>query len=752
MLEHNVQVGINLQCLLLYSLCSKALVMQPKNILRYFFFLLFITQTGNAFAQTNVRAWYANGQVWIVWQAQLPLQETYGIYKNGSSFSNTSQATVIGRPFAYEYLPGTFIEQTGNKAFTYTIPKPDGSTYTLAPGEGLFVETVTSSGAAYYAVVAWGKTAISPGVNITPSAVNYTYDPVKEPVTCHLQLANTLNGGYKARWYSMWLLGKQDLQAGRPDFPVMANVFKNGMPAMFIVSEALNMDTSRGKLIPATHWLHGGGGSAIQHTADKTDQFNIAPKLGISVSHTDDLVQKIVHEGDTVITSGRTSWFGWVKSHNSFNPGFQAGPGDTIINYTQRRILWINAWIIKNYQVDPNRVALQGYSMGSGGVSALGKAFPSLFSTVSAFNNGFRRSQEETITQIQGTVEANLPTNLRYKNNQAVHFNEVMDMHTLISSSRDLPIFRTWAGKNDINDRMHWGPDLVAQYRKVDSLGYGMQISWDERPHTYETLGYHWIQSNTAQTTLDNLATQELYNSKQSYPAFFNHRLDSNNNDPGTGKMGINNGDGDNWGTWGGYHRWDINNVVDRNEVWSVVAWLESGAVFGNDNCPVDALSADLAIRRPQVFKLGASRPLSWQVTDAVSGDVIQQGKTVPRADSLVVLPKVTVYKENVRKVRIRVFDPFVATKNVAGDAKQKLQIAPNPSSGLALLTFLSEKETLAEVNAVATNGSTTSFQAQLKAGENQIPLSAFDHLPAGFYVVDVRAEGQRVAAKWMKL
>lgn len=725
--------------------------MNLRHTLRLILTLQLMLTVFLAFAQTNVRAWYAQGQVWVIWQAKLPLPETYAIYKSTTAFSNVSQATPIGRPFAYEYLPGTFIEQTANKQFTYTIPKPDGSTYTLAPGEGLFVETVTNSGSAYYAVVEWGKTAISAGVNITPSAVNYTYDPIKEPVTCHLQLANTLNGGYKARWYSIWLLGKQDLQAGRPDFPVMANSFKNGMPAMFIISEALNMDTSRGKLIPATHWLHGGGGTAIQHTADKTEQFNIAPKLGISVSHNDDFVYKLVNLGDTVFTTGRTAWFGWPKTYNPFDPGFHAEPGDTIINYTQRRVLWVNAWIIKNYRVDPNRVALQGYSMGSGGVGALGKAFPNLFSTVCGFNNGFRRSQEETITQLQGTVEQNLPTNLRYKNNQAVQFNEVMDMVTLISSSRDLPIFRTWAGKNDPNDRMHWGPDLVAQYRKVDSLGYGIQISWDERPHTYETLGFHWIQSNTAQTALDNLATQELFNSKQSYPAFFNHRLDPNNNDPGTGKMGINNGDGDNWGTWGGYHRWDLNSIEDQAGLWSATAWLESKAVFANDNCPSNSLIADLALRRLQKFSPRPGSEVNWQVRDLATNAILQSGKVTVRPDGLVVLPKIVLYKEDLRKVRIIVTDPLVATRQASEEVKLKLQIEPNPSYGAATLTLSSPKTAEATVRAIATSGQVRVFKTSLKIGENRVSLAPFEGLPAGFYAIELLVEGQRNVGKWLK-
>ncbi|MEQ1747268.1 MAG: hypothetical protein ABMA02_17690 [Saprospiraceae bacterium] len=706
------------------------------------------------FAQQNVRAWYAEGQVWVVWETSQPFPETYGIYKGTQPFTSTAQATVIGRPFAYEYLPGTFVQQTGSTNFTYKIPKPDGNTYTLAPGEALFVETVVSSGSAYYAVVLWGNTAVTAGVNRTQNPVTFTYDPVNDPVTCHLQLTNTLSSNHKANWYCLWVLGKQDHWAGRPDFPVMANLPKNGMPAMFIVSEALNTDTTGGKRIPATHWFHGGGGSAIQHTADKAKQFNIAPQVGISVSHNDDFPQKLVYQGDTVFSSARTQWFGWAKAHNPFDPGFSASPGDTIINYTQRRILWINNWLINHYRVDADRVALQGYSMGSGGASALGKLAPNLFSTVCAFNNGFRRVNEETITAILGSVEDNLPTNLRDANNQIVRMNEVMDMNTPISATaRDLPLFRTWAGKTDNNDRMFWGPDLVAQYRKADSLGWGMQISWDERPHVYDMLGYHWIDAIGAntQTFRDNLAIQESFNSKQAFPAFFNHRLEAQNNNPGTGLLGINLGDGDNWGTWGGYHNWELSTLTDENGKWGVTASLTFGAPFANDNCPTNSLTADMAVRKPQQFKPVAGKTLQWTVKDAATGNVLQNGTTMVRPNGLVVLPQVTVYRDNIRRVRIEITDQSVAAGEPTEAPFSNLSIEPNPSDGPAALVVFSQKNTDADLFLVGLDGRQHSARVQLSEGTNRLPLTVFEGRPAGFYVVLVRAAGFQQAAKWVK-
>lgn len=718
--------------------------------------LLLLCATSTAlFSQTNVRAWYAQGQVWVLWQTQLPYPETYAIYKSNQAFTNTSQATAIGRPFFYEYLPGAFVVQTGNDAFRYKIPKPDGSIYKLAENEALFVETVGATGSAYYAVVEWGSATATPGVNRTQNPVAYTYDPVNDPVNCHLQFSGNLPSEHKSNWYCLWAYGRQEHWAGRPDFPVMANAFKNGMPGMFIVSEAIGMDTTGGKRIPATNWFHGGGGTALQHAADKWSHVNIAPQTGISISHNDDFPQKLIYDGDTTFSSSRSLWFGWTKAHNPFNPNFSAAPGDTVINYTQRKILWINNWLIKHYRVDPDRIALQGYSMGSGGASALGKAYPNFFSTVCAFNNGYRGGAEPTSENIVGSAAENLPTNLRRANNEVVHINEVFDLTTPISPARDLPLFRIWAGKTDNNDRMHWGSDLVSQYRKADSLGLGAQISWDERPHTYETLGYHWINDKPApeeQTFRDNLAFQENFNSKQSYPAFFNHRLDAQNNNPGTGVFGINTGDGDNWGTWGGYHNWDPAGIVDEAKTWEVTAWLTANAVFDNDNCPHNALTADLAIRKPQQFLPAAGKTLNWTVQDETNGQVLQSGVTTVHNDGLVALPQVLVFVENVRRVRIRVSDPSVAAsepENTFPSAK----IQPNPSGRVAFLSLTAPKAGEAEVSVCPINGATKrTMRVMLAPGQNKLALDAFENLPSGLYVLVVRTENQQNAVEWIKM
>jgi hypothetical protein len=190
----------------------------------------------------------------------------------------------------------------------------------------------------------------------------------------------------------------------------------------------------------------------------------------------------------------------------------------------------------------------------------------------------------------------------------------------------------------------------------------------------------HWIEDLTAdkQTYRDDLAFQENFSSKQSFPAFFNHRLEPLNNDPGVGTYGINNGDGDNWGTWGGYHNWDLSTQTDEPGKWEVTAWLTGNAVFQNDLCPENALLTDLAIRKPQQFKPAPGKMLEWRVRDISNNQIIQAGQITVRPDGLVVVPQIFVTKETFRKIRIQVYDPTVAIGE-PGEEVQTLNCFPNP-------------------------------------------------------------------------
>ncbi|RMD58837.1 T9SS C-terminal target domain-containing protein [Candidatus Parcubacteria bacterium] len=591
-----------------------------------------------------VRGWYADGQVWIVWQTSAPDPETYAIYSTCSPFTDVSQADLIGRLYKEEWTPGALRQKTRDSTRTYIIPDGNGGVYQLAQDEGLFVETVHTTGSKYYAVVKWGETAVVPGVNGTSVPIAFRFD-TNEPVQAHLQVATTLTSGYRSRIYYMWADGRDDHWNGRPDFPVMANRHKNGMPSLFIVSDAKNLppDTPRS----VVHWLHGGQGTAFQSLPDGRPGVNIEPQNGYLVAHNDDFQRYVF--GQLLFAETNSWWFGWGKNHDPFDSTYAPAAGDTIINYTQRRILWIDDWLAREMNTDPERVSIQGHSVGSAGTTALAKAFPDRFATVSIFNNGFKGPQDSMGETFLGTTNQNLPTNLRNRQGDVVHVHDLHNLSTPIAPLRDLPIMRSWHGKNDNNRVMAWDSVVVAEYRLADSAPWGMQLWWDERTHVLNTFSSHWTSGTTpaTQTERDNADYQERYRVNQSFPAFYNHQAYPNNADPGDGTQGTGgNGVGDDWGTWGGYHDWDLNSLVDETDCWEVTAFLIGQSQWLVDNCPYDSLVSDLAIRKPQNFLPPPNSLLSWLVVSLTTGDTLQSGTTVVDADGLVKVDSITVYRD----------------------------------------------------------------------------------------------------------
>ena len=62
------------------------------------------------------------------------------------------------------------------------------------------------------------------------------------------------------------------------------------------------------------------------------------------VAHNDDFQRYV--EGQLLFQETNSWWFGWGKNHDPFDANFEPAEGDTVINYTQRRILWINDRIL----------------------------------------------------------------------------------------------------------------------------------------------------------------------------------------------------------------------------------------------------------------------------------------------------------------------------------------------------------------------------------------------------------------------
>ncbi|MFO0491144.1 MAG: alpha/beta hydrolase-fold protein, partial [bacterium] len=359
----------------------------------------------SASAQTNVRAWSASGQVFVVWRVDATAPLTYDVYRSSTPVTSIAQATLAGRVFEPEWT-GARLKLVSGSA-TWRIPATGGGTYQLAANEGLFVYTPRAGASEYFAVVKNGITAIST-TNRTAAPVAVVYDPVNAPVTCHLQLSGTTTRGYPFRTYAMWVDGRDDPNDARPDFPVMANAAKHGAPHVFSVFEPVAGLPSG--IFPAVICLHGGGqvGSHWQWAAESVHYANTeaTPVGGITVAMDDRL---FISTNGVVNLDRPTNWFGWWPGMNPTTNGVP--PNNAVaVPYTMRRLMWTVDWLQTRspYAIDPQRTAIMGNSMGGAGTLLLSRWRPDRFSAATAFVP--QHYTPETGQRLFGTPTQNLAT------------------------------------------------------------------------------------------------------------------------------------------------------------------------------------------------------------------------------------------------------------------------------------------------------------------------------------------------------
>jgi poly(3-hydroxybutyrate) depolymerase len=527
------------------------------------------------------------------------------------------------------------------------------------------------------------------------------------------------------------------------------------MPSLFALSRPLVLPPGPRPLV---HWLHGGAGTASQSLPGSRAPVGINPEDGYLCAHNDDFMRYM--QGAGVQTSASNSWhFGWTPNHDPFDPGFVSpAPTDTVVNYTQRRYLWIHGWLLGHFPVDPHRVAIQGHSVGSAGAMALAKTFPDLFSTATVFNNGFLGPVEDAVDELPagalvaagvnlfGTRADALPTTLTRAGGEVVLAYELFDLVTPISSERDLPLVRSLHGKHDENATMMWDADVVAQYRAADSLALGAHLYWDERGHGLGAIPAYFSSGNTpaTQTGRDDVLYQGRYRNDVSYPAFFNHRLHPDSRDPGDGTPGTSAdpvSSGDDWGTWGGFHDWAPDSIVDAASEWEATIWLIAGSPWAPDNCPFDSLTTDVAIRRPQAFLPVAGASVAWQVL-GLAGDTLQRGVSEVRADGLVIAEGVVTARDPDRR-RLR----FVPAGNVAvapGPGRLdgiEWSVAPVPARGGARIGFRLPRPAPVRIVVVDLQGRSvaTLVEGPFAAGDHRVAWPT-GSLPPGVYLVRLQA------------
>ncbi len=622
----------------------------------------------SAHAQTNVRAWHAKGQTWVVWDAGASPNYAYSVYRSASAFASTAQATLCGTPLNREFNAARL--KLANSNATWRVPMPNGSTYQLTATEGLFVYTPHAATNEYFAVVPYGTTSVPAGATTT-NAVAQGYDPTNDPVQCHVQLQGTLSvsgsGSYPYTVYSMWVDGRDDVNDARPDFPVLANTAKNGAPHMFAIYEPATNEGLPATPFPATLQLHGGGeqGTYWNWRPVYAKYANVGPTPvgGICIAH-DDRVYKAAY--GVVSEESPSYWFGWWSGMPAINP---PAPPDSavVVPYTTLRLIWIQDWIETRSayagRIDTKRVSVMGNSMGGFGTHLLCRYKPERFSAGSAFVPVMGHPNNGAANKWFGTPEQNLPTTETGRNGVVLHVVDFCSPTASLSPLRDRAFTRFYRGRNEVDDTMtKWGwddDDIPGQYRALNDLGVGVHLYWDEREHS----SWFWATDDPkipgndigqwvapVRTERGDAAYQAKFRSNQSYPGIFND--DQNGTLPGR-QPDIGNGSHTNgapWGTWSGYYDWDTTTITDTSNQWACTMFLVGQSASSVDNYPGTNATADVSVRKPQHFKPATGASFSWEWRNVSDNSLVQSGTGVAATDDVVVVTGLQFTKDPVRR------------------------------------------------------------------------------------------------------
>ena len=611
----------------------------------------------SASAQTNVRAWSAAGQVFVVWRVDATAPLTYDVYRSSTPVTSIAQATLAGRVFEPEWT-GARLKLVSGSA-TWRIPAAGGGTYQLAANEGLFVYTPRAGASEHFAVVKNGVAVIST-TNRTTAPVAVVYDPVNAPVTCHLQLSGTTTRDYPFRTYAMWVDGRDDANDARPDFPVMANAAKHGAPHVFTVFEPVAGVPSG--TFPAVICLHGGGqvGSHWQWAPESVHYANTeaTPVGGITVAMDDRL---FIATNGVVNLDRPTNWFGWWPGMNPTTNGVPPNNA-VVVPYTMRRLMWTIDWLQTRspYAIDPQRTAIMGNSMGGAGTLLLSRWRPERFSAATAFVP--QHYTPETGQRLFGTPTQNLATTELGPSGQPLRVNDFFDAAVRLSpAQRDFCLTRIFRGRRD--EAVEWGPLTIGLFNSMTAARWGTHLYWDNRDHTASDwttddpqnpgvdIG-EWV--SPIRTQRSGAPYQSRFLANQSYPGFFND--DQNAASPGR-QPTLGNGspdDGAPWGTWGGYFDWHLDTIVDTPTGWACTIFLVGQSAVSVDNFPGTTATTSVAIRKPRQFRPVAGTSIVWNLRDDRTHAILQSGTTTVETEGLVAVTGLIIPKAPSR-VRLEV-------------------------------------------------------------------------------------------------
>ncbi len=616
----------------------------------------------------NVRAWYAQGQVFIVWQFPAPPArptDTVEIYASAGAQASTVNMTRLGRLFSPEYTGARL--RSLSPAAMLRVPTPAGGIYTLSANEGAFAYTPRASGGLFFAVVDTGSTVVVPS---NSAATAFSYNPAADPVRPHPQFTVTTAGGNAATAFVVWAEGRNDYNNSRPDVPVLGNAAKNGVPHVFVITEPVG--GVPGGPLTCAFALHGGGGNYQLFLPGVAARASMSLSLSNGIVVTPD--DTIYARNGNTLEFDNTDWFGYDGALDPFTAAVRTDPPltATIVNFTQRRFFWIMDWVLgltpapSPYTIDPTRVAVVGHSGGGRGTGQISRTAPERFCAAVLYCPAvnFQPNLGGLVDYLAGTLVDNRQTNIPRPNGAGnLGILEVLTPTVRISATqRDLALSRAFFGKRDTTGSAGWSTSLRAAIGSMDASGLGYMIFWDEREHEVESWSIEdptpgpdigqWVSPvRTVRASCQYLV--DTYRTDRSYPGFFNADADSvlagQQLDPGPGDPNL----GDRWGTWGGYFDWETGTVIDSATRWECTVFASAFAAASIDNSPATTYTTSVAPRKTALYNPAPGATIYWYARPIGGMVVTQQGTVIADANGIAPATGVTITREDVGRIRI---------------------------------------------------------------------------------------------------
>lgn len=355
------------------------------------------------------------------------------------------------------------------------------------------------------------------------------------------------------------------------------------------------------------------------------------------------------------VDQSETWWFGFATDHDYRNGGAPQA-GDAIANYTEQRVLDMVDFLLRTPPgppADPQRVYVNGYSMGGGGSLAMALRYPGAFAAANASkpvtDYGTLTPWIESLEARWGAIDLNLPVQVRAPNGWADHLQpftaagagvwEWQDLQAglVTLAGQDMAPLSADFGLDDAN--VPWTTQGAPFFEPLEASNQAWAATVGIEDHTwgeYGGLGPNYRLDAGGAPFAGLTAVRD-----ESVPGFSGVSTDPEMPPEAAGDYHHTLYWSASWADWDGP-------PVDEPEMWRTSLCTVADAsqpVCGTGR----AVTANVTPRRVQAFPLRPLREYLWEVEDVATGEVVAEGTARSAADGMITVPGVPIATGGVR-------------------------------------------------------------------------------------------------------